>query len=1182
MDKKWIVLLLLILTLAGCGDEEKPTATQTPAPPTETPVEATAEPSVEPTSPPVPSSTPAVAQDGVLISEMLPGIAGLSNNLEFIELYNAGTEAVDLNGWSLWYQMDDNKEEQLVYAWETRADLPPHGHYLLTRAGQEVGNLADAEYDLSLFEARGGLALCDPEGQRVDSLVWGEGPSDYLAGSPAPAPEGGASLERRPGGEAGNGVDSGDQAADFIQAAPNPQNSGDPITPLPDERLSVRLDLPQSVEPGDEVAYTLEIHNQTSRPVHQVRVLAPLPPEFQVVALPTGADVRDGWIAWQINELASGATAIGRVNLSAPWTYLDVLIRGYFVEADDWEQPAYGPIQPFAVAGGSIPISVARTLEGRTVTVEGVATMYTGGFYAGGSGTKFYLEDESGGIQVYCPGGAGQVSVEVGDQVRVSGEIEVYRDSLEIVPSTYPDDVEVIASGAEPEPQEVSLNAARSQESLLGSLIQITGTASRIQEFSYSYEIDLIDDEGNILLAYVEKDTGFSVEPLEPGKRYRVTGIYESYDGIWELKPRRQSDFAEIYPPELMLDMAGPNSAQPGQTVTYTLTVYNHTPDPLSNVQVVASPSIENVFVEDILDGGEQVGANVVWTLPELPGEGGSAVARYRATVGQEASGRFVTEGASATADQWPEPVVTPPLLTFIGGGVPVWAIQGEGAESPYVRGEATTEGIVTGVFPEMAGFWIQSAEPDDDPLTSEGLFVLSGELEVALDLGDLVRIRGQVREVSGQTLLDLTSLDDLELLDSGLDLPQPVEIDPPQDSQSAQAYLEALEGMLVQVSEPALAVAPTSKYGEAVLVRPRWGVERIMRGEPMGMAIFVDDGSSATHYNQETLPFAIQSGDLVSGAVGPLAYTYDNYKIEPIAIPVISRTERLLPALDPLEPGQFSVATFNVENLFDFRPPHPSDPPPPSVSEYRLKLAKTADAILAMGAPTILGLQEVENVDILADLAEQEALAEYGYQPVLIEGTDSRGIDVGYLVRSDQATVEGAAAYPAPEGLTSRPPLFITVTLGLESGGGTVYVFNNHFTSMSGGEEATEPRRTAQAEWNGSLVERILADDPEAYVLVLGDLNSFYQSAPLDALRETGLRHVYEFVEPYRPYSYIYQGESETLDHILMTPALYEYLVGVEAVHINADYPPPVSDDPSARRVSDHDPVVAIFALGP
>jgi predicted extracellular nuclease len=238
------------------------------------------------------------------------------------------------------------------------------------------------------------------------------------------------------------------------------------------------------------------------------------------------------------------------------------------------------------------------------------------------------------------------------------------------------------------------------------------------------------------------------------------------------------------------------------------------------------------------------------------------------------------------------------------------------------------------------------------------------------------------------------------------------------------------------------------------------------------------------------------------------------------------------------------------------------------------------ADAIIAMGAPTIVGLQEVENIEILHDLAGQEPIAAFGYSPVLIEGTDSRGIDVAYLVRSDQAGIESAVSYPAPEGLTSRPPLLITVTLRLEGREQVLFVLNNHFSSLAGGEAATEPRRTAQAEWNVTLVEQILAREPDALVAVLGDLNSFYDSPPLDRLRRAGLRHIYEFVEPERPYSYIYQGESETLDHILVTESLYQYLAHVEVLHINADYPPPVPDDPSARRVSDHDPLVAVFSF--
>jgi len=1177
-----IGLLVIILVLAGCG-----AGSPTEEPPTLVPS-------------PVPSAEPPVVAGGLRISEVLPGIHGVDNNREFIELYNAGTEAVDLNGWSLWYRLDDKKEEALVYAWADRSDVPAHGHYLLVRTGQDVGNVGDAEYEIALFEKRGGLALRNPNGETVDALVWGEGPADYLAGTPADPPESGASLERLPGGGEGNAFSSGDNAADFFPSPnPNPQNSGDAVAPQPSERLSIRLDAPRSVEPGSQVDYTVEIENLTGETVHDVRAVLPLPPGFEILSAPEGGSESEGAPAtegvpsiegassiageleWIIPELADGATQSGTFVVQAPWTYLSTLIRGYYVESTDWDARAYGPLLPLAVEGGSIPIATARTLTGQTVTVEGIANMYTGGYFAGTTGTKFYLEDETGGIQAYCPGGQGAVEVEVGDRVRVTGLIEVYRDSIEIIPATYPDDVEVMERGAAaPEPASVTLQEATSEEALLGRLIAVEGLATRIEELNYSYEVDLVDELGNLLLVNVEKDTGVTTEPMDTGKAYRVAGISELYDGQWQIKPRYQADLADIYPPELMLEVHARNSVQPGEIITYSLTAYNHTEAPLADVRIVALPPAEGVSGATILDGGLQSGDAILWTLPELAGGGDSATVRYLVTVQDETSGPIVASEAQASADRWPDPVVADPLLTFVGSGVPIWAIQGPGARSPYNRDQATTEGIVIGAFPGLGGFWIQEAETDEDPATSAGLFVLSGELELPVERGDRVQVRGRVREVSGQTSLEVASLEDVTVFSSGNDLPPDVALDPPSDEEEAAAYYEALEGMLVAVAEPAVVVGPTNAYGETPLVLNKWGIDRVFRGDPKGMLIFVDDGSAVTYDDYSDKPLALQTGDVLESALGPLAYTYGNYKVEILYLPAATRTDRPLPSVEPAGPDEFSVATFNVENLFDPSEPHPTDPPIPTTAQYKRDLAKTADVLLAMGAPAVVGLQEVENAEILADLAQAEAIAGFDYQPLLIEGTDSRGIDVGYLVRGDQATVEGVASYPAPEGLTNRPPLLITVTVHLAGGDETVYVLNNHFTSMSGSELPTDPRRVAQAAWNVTLVERILANEPEANVIVLGDLNSFYDSPPLDVFREAGWRHVYEFVAPQRLYTYVYQGESETLDHILATPDLYERLARVEALHINADYPLPLADDTSAPRMSDHDPLIAVFSF--
>ncbi|MEJ2210279.1 MAG: lamin tail domain-containing protein [Anaerolineae bacterium] len=1176
MSKKlwWLMLSLLVLALAlgGCGQAEpSPVA---PSPTVAPTTAAAAEPmaaAAEPTAAEPATATPS----RLVLSQVLPGVFGVNNNLEFVELYNDGPAAADLDGWSLWYRLDDSKEEQQVYAWHGRADVPAYGHYLLAREGQDVGTLADATFDLSLFEKRGGLALRDPEGEIADAVVWGEGPTEYAAaGAAAPAPEEGAGLAH---GVDGRGWD--------LNPTPEPQNSGDAPEMAPESGLALRLELPEAAGPGEEIEYGFEVYNDGQAAVQDVIVRLPLPAEFEVVDLPPDAVEAGGWLEWTLPELAAGASQQAAARLRAPWTYLSELVRGAYAApaaAAAGQGRAYAALTTLAVEGGAIPIGTARGLEGQRVTVEGVATMYSGGFFAGSTGTKFYIEDDSGGVQVYCPDGAGLVDVQVGDRVRVSGEIEIYRTAVELVPGDYDSDVVVVEEGGpRPEPRQVSVAEAADEQDLLGRLVRLEGTANRVEEFTYSYEVDLVDGQGSQVLVYVDKDAGLTAEPLEVGRDYRLTGILELYNGAPELLPRYQSDMAEVFPAELRLEAAAPSSARPGAVVTYTLSVYNYTASALDGVEVSAVPPAEGLDAVEPLDGGQWEAGALVWRVGQLPADGGSAVVRYTATVDEAATGQIVAGAALATAEGWPQAAEAEPLRTFVGWGVPVWAIQGDGDRSPYVGQTVATEGVVTGVFPGLEGFWIQSMPGDGDPATSDGVFILTGQNEVQVAPGDLVRLEGRVRERSGETLLYLMAAEDLEVAESGLGQPAPAELDPPADPDEAHDYYEALEGMLVGVSEPAIVVGPTNHYGETALVREEWGIEHLMRGDPDGMLIFVDDGSSATYTDASAMPFVAQVGDRLSGLVGPLTYAYETYMIEPISTPVVEHAARALPpTLVPAGPDEFAVATFNVENLFDSSEPNPSDPPMPSREAYALDLVKTAGVIAAAGAPDIVGLQEVENVGVLEDLAAQDSLAAYDYQPLLIEGGDSRGIDVGYLVRGDRATVEGVASRPGPDGLTSRHPLLITVTLHLESDDVRVYVLNNHFLSMSAGEAQTEPQREAQAAWNVTLVERILEEEPEAYVVVMGDLNSFYDSPPLDVLRAAGLRHVYEFVAPLRPYTYIYEGVAETLDHLLLTPSLYEHLARVEVLHVDADYPLPMPGDDAAGQVSDHDPLVAVFSF--
>ncbi len=199
----WIVSTVLagMLLLASCAG---PTAT--PEGPTPTPVPRTP----------------------LVISEVQAGAAG-DNNLEFIELYNATGEPLDLEGYRLLYRLSPEAEEVLLYAWEEPAAIPPHGHFLLVRAGKEVGAVPDAEFDYPLNTRFGSLTLLDPTGTVAE-------------GSPAPPLENDRSLERRPGGEAGNGQDTDDNGADFfLNDTPGPQNTGSLPAPVEPQRLEVCL-----------------------------------------------------------------------------------------------------------------------------------------------------------------------------------------------------------------------------------------------------------------------------------------------------------------------------------------------------------------------------------------------------------------------------------------------------------------------------------------------------------------------------------------------------------------------------------------------------------------------------------------------------------------------------------------------------------------------------------------------------------------------------------------------------------------------------------------------------------------------------------------------------------------------------------------------------------------------------
>jgi predicted extracellular nuclease len=104
-------------------------------------------------------------------------------------------------------------------------------------------------------------------------------------------------------------------------------------------------------------------------------------------------------------------------------------------------------------------------------------------------------------------------------------------------------------------------------------------------------------------------------------------------------------------------------------------------------------------------------------------------------------------------------------------------------------------------------------------------------------------------------------------------------------------------------------------------------------------------------------------------------------------------------------------------------------------------------------------------------------------------------------------------------------------------------------------------------------FTQRILHVNPLADVVVLGDLNDYQFSPALSVLR-TGtadgsgrpiLTDLIGTLPVNQQYTYDYEGVSEVLDHILVSPGL-DRGPQYQVVHINSEY---------ADQASDHDPQV-------
>ena len=394
-----------------------------------------------------PTPTPILlTKNPLIISEVMAG------NADYIEIFNASSQAINLKGHYLVYRLGTDNLDQPIFRFEQDVILPGYTHYLLGREGDEFAIPPDDIFLTQMNIKTGGIGLYGVDDTLIDALAWGKAPALFTEGASLPDIPRDASLTRFVNDDIHYSyIDNDDNLSDFSIAKPTPQNShtweGD------SDRPRVYLESPATIKPGASARYQLVVENPTDTSLTNVSLILPVPSLLTIETISDHGQLVDDHTVWPITQLDAQETMRRSISVRVPYIYTQVLLTNYRLESTNQNTvalPVYGPPVKTNIKGGLIPVQIARQLAGERVTVEGIATMYTGGFYAGGGNVKFYLQDATGGIQIQVFDENGPVpTVAVGDKVRVSGTVSVYRDSLQISPDVLPEDVTIIDKAAD-------------------------------------------------------------------------------------------------------------------------------------------------------------------------------------------------------------------------------------------------------------------------------------------------------------------------------------------------------------------------------------------------------------------------------------------------------------------------------------------------------------------------------------------------------------------------------------------------------------------------------------------------------------------------------------------------------------------------------------------------------------
>lgn len=587
------------------------------------------------------------------------------------------------------------------------------------------------------------------------------------------------------------------------------------------------------------------------------------------------------------------------------------------------------------------------------------------------------------------------------------------------------------------------------------------------------------------------------------------------------------------------------------------------------------------------------------------------------------------------------DPGPDPDPLPELSCGEPataIYQVQGSGDSTPLAGETVQVEAIVAQTLPALKGYMLQTAEAeqDNDPATSEGVFVYINSSDIPVSVGQRIRIEAVANEYFGQTQLsNLTGW-----IDCGTGaLSDPAVLQLPLTDLS---QLEAVEGMQVVFNQQLTVndVNRLGQYGEVVLSNGRRyiptqvvspGAEAQQLAEQHRLnRIVLDDNSTVSYPDTIVYPApelsasnTLRTGDVVTQLRGGLYYSFNEYRVMPVApVNFIAANQRT--AIPELTAGNVSVGSFNVLNYFNgdgMGAGFPTSRGADSLIEFERQRAKIIEAITALNA-SVVGLMEIENdgfgeysaiADLVTGIRQHSGQDDWQFVQTTVSPIGTDQIAVGMLYRASLVEPVASArlltsansplddnGVPLFDDRRNRPAL--AQQFRLLDNNAEFVVIVNHLKSKGGSCGADDPdtgdgqgscnlTRTRAAEGLAVWSNSEFSDLP---VLLIGDMNAYAKEDPIQTFASEGYISVFETLGKTDAYGYVFAGQAGQLDHALANDVARQYLLDAADWHINADEPPVLDYNTErktaqqlldlysadAYRSSDHDPVIVSFNL--